>query len=72
MKLKNMAVVTVILVVMAFAAQVFVGNIAKAQDDGDVMKKLSEIAKAQQAMAADLASIKAELNIIKIRITQQQ
>ncbi len=39
---------------------------------GDIMAKLDEISKSQEETAAALNSIKEELQIIKIRVTQSQ
>lgn len=72
MKLKDLCVAVAVLVVAAFISQAVVGTMAKAQDDSAVLNKLNEILKGQQAMAADITSIKSELNIVKIRVTQIQ
>ncbi|MCX5668250.1 MAG: hypothetical protein NTY34_08130 [Candidatus Omnitrophica bacterium] len=40
--------------------------------EGDIMAKLNKISKGQEEMMAALNSIKEELQIIKIRITQNQ
>ena len=40
--------------------------------ENDIMPKLNEIVKGQQEIKASLNSIKEELQIIKIRITQSQ
>ena len=40
--------------------------------EGDIMAKLNKISKGQEDMMAALNSIKEELQIIKIRVTQSQ
>jgi len=72
MRLKNFYVAVAVLAVAVFIIQTAIGTIAKAQDDSAVSSKLSEILKGQQAIAADIALIKSELNVIKIRVTQIQ
>ena len=72
MSLKNLCIGVAVLVAAAFLIQAFIGTMAKAQDDSAVLSKLNEILKGQQAIAADMASIKSELNVIKIRVTQIQ
>lgn len=72
MNLKNLCIAVAVLVTAVFVAQAAIGTIAKAQDDSMILKKLGEILKGQQAIAADIASMKAELNIVKIRVTQIQ
>ena len=42
------------------------------QSDSTVISKLDAILKAQASMAGELAAIREDLRIIKIRITQQQ
>ena len=72
MSLKNLCIGVAVLVAAAFIVQAAIGTMAKAQDDPTVSNKLNEILKGQQAIAADIASIKSELNIVKIRVTQTQ
>ena len=43
-----------------------------AVSEGDVMSKLNAIAKSQEDMAGTLNSIKEDLQIVKIRVTQMQ
>ena len=40
--------------------------------EGDIMAKLNEISKGQEEMMAAINSIKEELQIVKIRVTQSQ
>lgn len=72
MNLKSFSLMVVVLAVAVFIAQTAVGTIAKAQDDSLILSKLNEVLKGQQAIAADIASIKSELNVVKIRVTQIQ
>ena len=44
----------------------------EAANEGDVMAKLNEISKGQEDMMAAINSIKEELQVIKMRITQNQ
>jgi hypothetical protein len=41
-------------------------------DEGSVMAKLDEIARSQAEMTASLNSMKEDLQVIKVRITQMQ
>ena len=43
-----------------------------ATSEGDIMAKLNEISKGQEEMMAAINSIKEELQIVKIRVTQSQ
>jgi len=72
MNLKNLCLAIAVLVAAAFVAQAAMGTIAKAQDDSLILTRLNEILRGQQAIASDMASIKSEINIIKIRVTQLQ
>jgi len=72
MKLKDLCMAVVVLVAAAFIAQAVIGTMVTAQDDPSVSNKLNQILKGQQAIAADIAFIKSELNVVKIRVTQIQ
>lgn len=72
MNLKNIFVAAVVLAAAAFAVQAITGTMAKAQDDSAVLSKLDEIIKGQQAVLQSVESMKAEIKIIKIRVTQIQ
>ncbi|MCX5679193.1 MAG: hypothetical protein NTZ95_00720 [Candidatus Omnitrophica bacterium] len=72
MKLKDICISVVVLVAAAFIVQASIGTIVTAQDDATVLTKLNEILKGQQAIAKDIESIKSELNVVKIRVTQIQ
>ncbi|MFH1189678.1 MAG: hypothetical protein V1682_03205 [Candidatus Omnitrophota bacterium] len=67
------------LAALIIAAAVLMGGALCAIDaqsskssDSAVLAKLDAVLAAQRSMQEDLASIKEELNIIKIRITQSQ
>lgn len=72
MNLKNICIAAAVLVAAAFVVQAAMGTMVKAQDDSLILNKLGEILKGQQAIAADIASMKSELNVVKIRVTQIQ
>ena len=72
MGIKNIYIAVIILVAAAFVAQALMGTMAKAQDESAVLDKLDKILKAQETMAQDIAAIKSELNVVKIRVTQSQ
>ena len=69
---------TVFIILIACAVLVSViataGRVTHAQGSADasIMAKLNEVIGNQQAILADLAGIKEELRIIKIRVTQAQ
>ena len=48
------------------------GQIRAGADDAGVAKKLYEVLDNQEAIMESLSSIKEELKVIKIRVTQQQ
>ncbi len=72
MGVKSIIIGTILLLVAAFAVQAITGTMVNAQSDSMVLTKLTEILKGQQAIAADIAAIKTELNVVKIRVTQLQ
>jgi hypothetical protein len=72
MNIKSVSVSIAVLVVTTLIAGVFMDGMAKAQDESALLGKIEEILKGQKAIADDIAVIKSELGIIKIRITQQQ
>ena len=41
-------------------------------NEGDILAKLEEVSKSQQEMMAAINSLKEEIQIIKIRVTQSQ
>jgi len=79
MKIKNILVVSVLSVIIA-ASLVFVVKGTHAEDQGSnqsadqtaVLAKLDQVLESQKAVMSQLDSMKQELNIIKVRITQQQ
>jgi hypothetical protein len=72
MNIKSMSAGIAVVTVAALIAGAFISGIAKAQDESASLGKIEEILKGQKAIADDIAVIKSELGIIKIRITQQQ
>lgn len=72
MKIRDLCIVVAVLVVAAFAIQAITGTMVNAQSDSMVLSKLTEILKGQQAIAADIAAMRTELNVVKIRVTQLQ
>ena len=51
---------------------IFTNNIIQAESDSSVSRKLDEILNNQKSILSGIDSLKEELNIVKIRITQQQ
>lgn len=45
---------------------------AENDSEGQISKKLDDVLKNQKAIMQDIALLKQELNIVKIRVTQQQ
>lgn len=70
---KTIAVVFVVVIIASILASggKFSGAAANA-DDAGVLSKLEEVINGQAAILKDIAYIKSELAVIKIRITQQQ
>ena len=69
------ALSVMLIIFMLFSASVFCVNTAYAEGesaDPEISKKLDDILANQQAILGELAAIKEELNIVKIRVTQQQ
>ena len=65
----------VILVVGVITSMMVAGgklSSVSAADDASILNKLEEVVSGQKAILKDLESIKSELVIIKVRITQQQ
>ena len=69
-----------LLVTTAFVAGIACGLIVaygplhaeEATGEGDIMTKLEEISKSQEEIKASINSLKEEIQIIKIRVTQSQ
>lgn len=76
MKINRIAVIFVILLIVISSFLVLTNRFIEAQDstktDEGMSNKLDEVLKNQKMILEDLASIKEELNIIKVRITQSQ
>ncbi|MBN2453211.1 MAG: hypothetical protein JXB40_02980 [Candidatus Omnitrophica bacterium] len=72
---KTMLIFCAVIAVIA-ALAIFTGRVTSAQAAGDdnsqVTVKLDKILNNQQSIMTELASIKEELRIIKIRVTQAQ
>jgi len=71
---KNLIVIVVFFMGIVFGLILAHGtlNAQNANSDPDVMSKLNEIAKSQQDIIGAIGSMKEDLQIIKIRITQMQ
>jgi len=65
------AVIILFLIGVAFGLVLSHGSL-HAQSDSDVMSKLNNIAKSQEELLASMSSIKEDIQIIKIRVTQLQ
>lgn len=73
--MRKIVMVTVIFLVGIIFGLILAHGRLNAQDTGgnsDVMYKLNEIAKGQQELMAVINSIKEDLQIVKVRITQLQ
>jgi hypothetical protein len=72
--MKKLIIGTVVLILIISCISLVGINITQAQgsDSADILKKLDDVIAGQKAILDSLASMKEELNIIKIRITQQQ
>ena len=69
-----LGVLACLVVVAAMVAMTGVVTHAQGQGAGDssVLAKLDEVLNGQRAIMEELASLKEELRVIKIRVTQQQ
>lgn len=65
------AVIILFVIGVAFGLVLSHGPL-NAQSDSDVMSKLNDIAKSQGEVLAAIASMKEDLQIIKVRVTQLQ
>ena len=70
MKIAVAFVIIIIASILAIGGRFF--NTAAQADDVSVLSRLEEVISGQKAILKDIAYIKSELSIIKIRITQQQ
>ena len=62
----------IVIVVLAAMTDVVIHAQGQGADESSVLARLDEVLNGQKAIAADIAAIKEELRIIKIRVTQQQ
>ena len=71
---KVLAIVIIFFVGVVFGLIMAHGqlNAQSANSDSDVMSKLSEIAKGQNELMDTIKSMKDDINIIKVRVTQMQ
>jgi len=47
-------------------------KLTRADSDSDLLRKLDEIVQSQKSILSGIEALKQELNIVKIRVTQQQ
>jgi len=72
---KNFTLIMVLCLIISAAFFLFTEKTLRAQDNmsgSAISKKLDEILSNQKTIMQSMESMKSELNIIKIRITQQQ
>lgn len=75
MKTKNIVITLTVFLAIVITLIAFTKSAVRAEDEADVAAlsaKVDEVLDNQKMILQGLASIKEELNIIKIRITQQQ
>lgn len=76
MKKKNILVIVAAAVMIAAAPLFFAAKGTHAQEQGAdqsiVLAKLDQVLESQKALMGQMDAMKQELNIIKVRITQQQ
>lgn len=75
MNIKNFSIALAAAVAVAVSLLAFNIGPSAAEDRAgysDIMRKLDEIIAEQKSMREELAAIKEELNIVKIRVTQNQ
>lgn len=75
MKIKKPVLAAIIILFIVSGLVLFAANKIQAQDssnNSDVIKKLDDVLDGQKAILRDLDSMREELKIIKMRITQQQ
>jgi hypothetical protein len=73
--MKNFFMTVVIFLTGAAAALILTHGSARAQEsvnNGEMLEKLNEISRSQQAMFMAINSIKEDVQLIKIRVTQSQ
>ena len=69
-----LGIIACLIVIVALAAMTGVVTHAEGQgtDESSVLAKLDEILNGEKAIMADIAAMREELRVIKIRVTQQQ
>lgn len=75
MNRKSILAVVVLTVIIAAVSFGFLAKVTHAQEQGAdqvVLAKLDQVLQGQKAIIDQMAALKQELNIIKIRITQAQ
>ena len=75
MKMSRVVTAGIVILMVTAAVLIFSNKLIKADtnsDIGSVSAKIDEVLNNQKSIMQDLASIKQEINIIKIRVTQQQ
>ncbi|MDP3791706.1 MAG: hypothetical protein Q8R38_06655 [Candidatus Omnitrophota bacterium] len=68
---KKLIIVVLFIVGVAFGLVLAHGPL-NAQGDSDILSKLNDIAKGQEDLMAAMNSIREDLQIIKVRVTQLQ
>jgi hypothetical protein len=72
-KRRNIWLIVVFAIVFSLLSVVYRSAAAEALSaNADIIKKLDEISSGQQKILEEIAAMKEELNIIKIRVTQIQ
>ena len=76
MKFKKILIGIILAVVLVAAASIFVNSGIRAQeqapDQSEVLAKLDQILNNEKVLMDQIASMRQDLNIVKIRVTQQQ
>ena len=76
MRFKKILTGIVLVLVLIVAASIFVNGMTHAQtqspDQSEISAKLDQILNNERAMMDQIASMRQELNVIKIRVTQSQ
>ena len=70
--MRRLLIAAVIFFAGASCALILTHGSSQAQSDGEVMAKLNEIARGQQDVIAAVNSMKEDIQIIKISVTQLQ
>ena len=74
MKINKVMTAVVIAFIVISALLFFANRSVKAEGDNNaaVLQKLDEVIRGQKAILDDMESLKREMNIVKIRVTQSQ